>query len=118
MVVQEKDSIAEFFLENGFSSDNPNFHLYPKHVFGLKMLFADHVDMIPSHPLTLKYEMANQGLDESKVEKVMDLSVEGAYYMAYSKGTDDRLIESTQKAFDKLKKERVIESIRARFSVD
>jgi polar amino acid transport system substrate-binding protein len=118
MVVQEKDSMAEFFLSNGFSPKNPNFNLLSKQVLSLKMLFAGRVDLIPYHPLALKYKVGKDGLDERKLSKVLTLPVEGAYYMAFSKGSDATLISRAQNAFNKLRKNGDIEAIRQRYSVE
>lgn len=78
------------------------------------MLMADYVDLIPLHPLSLRYKLTEQELGDTELEKVLDLPVEGAYYMAYSLGTDPTLIKRTRQAFSKLQKDGTIESIRYR----
>jgi hypothetical protein len=51
---------------------------------------------------------------DTELEKVLDLPVKGAYYMAYSLGTDPALIKRTRQAFAKFQKDGTIESIRIR----
>ncbi len=118
LVLQEEDAIVTFFLDRGFTEDSPNFNLFPKKVKGLKMLYADRVDIIPAHPLSIKHDLTTQGYDPQEVIRVLDLDVGGAYYMAFSKGSDKALISKTQSAFDRLQKNGTIQAIRASYSFD
>lgn len=91
-------SVEQFFIANGFSTDNYLLVNSSDHL--LKILFNKRVDLIPGDPIDLAYQVKNSANDFSELEIAYFLSEEGGYYMAANKDTPHEIIEEIQTSLD------------------
>lgn len=77
----------------------------------INMLLIDRVDLISGNEVALAFKMSLMGIPFNKVEKALTITEEGGYYMAFSKTTEDGLVNRVKKALIDLKKEGIIQRI-------
>ncbi len=69
------------------------------------------VDLICSTDLVLAYYLRKEGHRLDETEKVATLSGQFDEYMGFNKDTDDSVVESFNKAFDRIKRDGVYDKI-------
>ncbi|MES9956101.1 MAG: transporter substrate-binding domain-containing protein [Sedimenticola sp.] len=67
-------------------------------------LFAGRVDFVPYASTRLSYDIKRYGHDPQEIEKIWNIEeMSSQAYMAFSKPTDDAIVEKFQKGFDAIK---------------
>ncbi len=82
---------------------------------GVRMLFADRVDLITGNDLTLAMLLNQEGYRFSELQHVYDLIDKGAYYMAFNPDTPDELVARVRASFKSVVNDGLLETIRKRY---
>jgi len=97
--------------------DSANYQAFVKHGFlpgknlitlskgdsKIKMFLAGRIDLVSYIPLEAAYRLRELGKSYDIMKKLFLMSGEYKYYLAFSYGTDDEIVEQFQKAFDDMK---------------
>lgn len=109
-----RDTVLEDFLnKHGFSRQliDP----VSDHVFNLKKLLADRIDLIMDVESSLKIRTSEQGLPLSEFEQGLYLFDHG-YYMAFSLNTSDEIVERARAAFREVQASGIIETLQKKYT--
>lgn len=109
--VVRDDVTHQFFQNNGYN----RIQAVNSRASMIKMLLRERVDLISGNEFTLAFKMRLMGARFSKVEKVFIITQADGYYMAFSKTTEDSLVDQVRKAFDELQEEGKIQQILDKF---
>jgi len=94
------DSRAIYLQSQGFT----NVQLVVADAQNIQKLFLKRIDLLPSDPIVLAYNLKETLLDRSNIEKVYHINgAGGENYVAFSNETDDRVVEKYRRAFNKIK---------------
>jgi polar amino acid transport system substrate-binding protein len=75
-------------------------------------LFTGRVEIIPYAATRLSYDIKRYGHDPNQIEMIWNLKeISTQIYVAFSKSTDDVIVEKFQKGFDAIKKKGIQEKI-------
>jgi len=81
----------------------------------IKKLVIGRIDLWPALEKAALYSAKKMGLS-NKIEPIKNVVIfEGDLYIAFNKQTDDKIIKKWQDAFNKLKKNGIIEQIKAKY---
>jgi polar amino acid transport system substrate-binding protein len=104
-IVEVEDSANyQFFVKHGFE---PGKNLLTANTWEskIKMLLAGRVDLASYIPLELAYRLRQVGENYDVVEQLFLVSGEFQYYLAFSLGTPDAIVEQFQRALDAMKQD-------------
>lgn len=112
---QDSDAIAQNLIAWGFDPASDNLQLFQKRVLAYRTLFAGRVDLITGQELVVKYQLELENLPYDAVEPIYEIDVEGAYYMAFKKGSTPKLVNKVRTAFERIKSSGKLERIVAKY---
>lgn len=104
-IVEVEDSANyQFFVKHGFE---PGKNLLTTNTWEskIKMLLAKRVELASYIPLELAYRLRQIGENYDVVEQLFLVSGEFQYYLAFSLGTPDAIVEQFQHALDAIKQD-------------
>jgi len=108
------DVMHEFFESKGFSAGN-NILLVTKPIQNIIKLLKGRIDFMIGNEIALSYQVNKMGFQFTKFEKVLLLINDGFYYMAFSKQTDDALVEKLKQAFEVVKRSGELKKIKQKY---
>jgi len=109
------DVRAQYLEKNGF--DTAAMDLVPNDIPSIKKLMAGRIDLIPIDKLGLAYLMKQEGLKTGDLEEVLlfkDLSA--GLYVAFSKQTDDAVVEKCKIALAEIKSDGTYDAIMKKYT--
>jgi len=100
MAVPKDDQQHHFIRKNGFS----NVYVTSNFDSALKMLYANHVDLVMGPESSIYYRLKELSLDYSALEKAYDLGQKwGELSIAFSVNTSDEVVKKFQDVFQEMK---------------
>ena len=114
--VTRGDAIEDFFIKNGFESDN-NLDLSPADTFNVQKLLIGRIDFIASTEFSIAYLSKLFGLGEHQIERSLLIVDEGEYFFAMSKKTPIELVKKMQLTFSEMEKDKVMVDIAKKYNV-
>ncbi|MBF0280813.1 MAG: transporter substrate-binding domain-containing protein [SAR324 cluster bacterium] len=110
------DGVAstEELLRLGFTKGE-NLEVVPSNLVNYRKFVNGRVDFMPTSELEMAFRLRNDGKSYAMVEKAYLLSGGLFYYLAFSKETDDRVVEQFQKAFEIIEQDGTLDKIKSRY---
>lgn len=109
------DARVQFFMGKGF--DKAKIQLVANDDMNVRKLVKGRIDLIAEDDATLLYRLKKLKVDINLFEKMMLIKeVSDDSYMAFSKKTDDLLVERLRKGLGKIKKNGVFQKIMDRYT--
>lgn len=111
--VVRADAATQLLLQNGFE-ENRQLDIVATEEINQRNLFAGKIDLITGNELSLAPQLKDSGLSFADLEQTIAL-VKGDYYMAFSRTTDDKVVNEVRKALEEVRQEGLIEKIKAKY---
>ena len=102
-----------YLLEQGFTKKQLDY--VPHDSLALNKFLHEKNDLVCKMKLGMAFSLRKRGKSMDFVEPVFQLPSGGEYYLAFSLGTPDEVVDKFQKALEKIKKNRVFDRIKAKW---
>ncbi|MCG8612375.1 MAG: transporter substrate-binding domain-containing protein [Pseudomonadales bacterium] len=110
LALQDGDASTQFIFNNHYYPEDKA-TIVDRRVLSYRMLFANRADLAVGQDLSIAYYMRMDGLPTTQIEKAFSFTVDGAYYLAFNKSSDPRLVERVNTSFNTLKQQGAFEPI-------
>lgn len=114
--LQASDAITQELRASGFNEHNSHLKIFPKRVLTYRMLLAGRIDLITGNALATKYQLQLENIPLDRIKPVFQISVPGAYYMAFKKGSNPQLIRAVRKGFEGIKAQGKLQDIHRKYN--
>lgn len=105
------DVRAQYLQKEGIKLD-----LVSDDILNLKKLFAERIDMFPMDEMAMITLCRKNGYNVNKLEKVIKLEkISSGLYMAFSKQTDDGIVNKCKYELEEIKKDGTYNKINAKY---
>lgn len=101
------DQKTQFLLSKGIK-----IHYVNEDKQNIDKLFLGRIDIFPYASTRLKYDTIVNGYDPKQIEKIFTVKeISRDVYVAFSKSTDDKIVQMFQKGFDAIKEKKYLQQI-------